>query len=331
MFIPVQEVRRTGSDGPTDAKIAVIGEAPGAYEERSGKPFQGPAGTVLEQCLHSAGLIRSQIYITNVVNVRPDKNNITPYWTERGGFTELGMEHVERLKREIEGIDADVLVPMGNVPLYALTGLSQITKMRGYPFECTLVPGRTVIPCIHPAAALRGKFIWRYYIMHDLMRSNRYAQDGFTLPKRDMIYSGDFEENVEWIKGHMKQDIVSFDIEVIHYEVSCISFSSKENYAVSIPFYGVWSAEEEVYLWKLVAELLENPNITKIGQNLMFDCSFLALKNRIIVKGPIKDTMIGHSILYPDFEKGLGFLASIYTDVEYWKNMVDFKNIKKEA
>jgi len=318
------------SDGPKDAKIAIIGEAPGSYEDRSGKPFQGPAGTVLEQCLHSAGITRSQVYVTNVVNVRPNKNIIAPYWTEKGGFSELGQTHVNRLKAELEEVDAQILVPMGNVPLSALLGTSGITKLRGYPFPCKLLPGRTVVPCIHPAACLRGQFIWRYYIMHDLMRANRYAKDGVNLPQRALIYQMDFNEACEWINGHMTQSRVAFDIEVIHYEVSCISLSSKENYAVSIPFYGCWNSEEEAYLWKLIAMLLENPEITKVGQNLMFDMSFLALKNRIMVMGPIEDTMIGHSIMYPDFEKGLGFLASIYTDQTYWKDMVSFKNLKKE-
>jgi hypothetical protein len=51
----------------------------------------------------------------------------------------------------------------------------------------------------------------------------------------------------------------------------------------------------------------------------------------IFVRGYIEDTMMSHSIMYPEFLKGLGFLGSIYTDLPYWKDMVNFKNIKKEA
>ena len=93
---------------------------------------------------------------------------------------------------------------------------------------------------------------------------------------------------------------------------------------------GCWSLEEETLLWKLIADLLEDPKVEKVGQNLPFDITFLALQNNIHVAGKIHDTMIEHSIMYPDFEKSLGFLASIYTDVGYWKDMADFKRIKKD-
>lgn len=332
MFLQTNTKRTISSEGPTTgARLAIVGEAPGAYEERTGKPFQGPAGTVLDQCLHSAGLIRSHCYLTNVVKERPEKNDISPYWGPKHGFTDRGQDCVDQLAGELAEVDAEVIVTMGNVPLAAVAGISGVTKVRGYPFPSTLVPGKTVVPCIHPAATLRGKYIWRYYIMHDLMRAARYAKDGAVMPKRDLIYNFTFDEACEWITAHRNQPFVSFDIEVIHYEVSCISFSSKSNYAVSIPFYGVWNAEEEAYLWKLVAELLEDKNVKKVGQNLMFDMAFLAMKNNILVRGEIMDTMVAHGVMYPDFEKGLGFLASIYTDQTYWKDMVSFKNIKKES
>jgi len=53
-------------DGSPDATIAIVGEAPAAYEIRANKPFVGPAGHVLEEALHSAGIVRRGCYITNV-------------------------------------------------------------------------------------------------------------------------------------------------------------------------------------------------------------------------------------------------------------------------
>lgn len=52
--------------GDVNSKVGIIGEAPGAVEMRVREPFRGPAGTVLEQCLHGAGLIRSECYIDNI-------------------------------------------------------------------------------------------------------------------------------------------------------------------------------------------------------------------------------------------------------------------------
>ena len=61
----------------------------------------------------------------------------------------------------------------------------------------------------------------------------------------------------------------------------------------------------------------------------MFDIPFLLTRAGVDVRGPIHDTMVGHSVLYPELQKGLGFLGSIYCGAqEYWKDTVKFKNIK---
>jgi uracil-DNA glycosylase family 4 len=61
-------------DGPSDARIVIIGEAPGANEDKTGVPFIGRAGQILESFLSEAGLSRQDIYITNTVKYRPPKN-----------------------------------------------------------------------------------------------------------------------------------------------------------------------------------------------------------------------------------------------------------------
>jgi DNA polymerase I-like protein with 3'-5' exonuclease and polymerase domains len=66
--------------------------------------------------------------------------------------------------------------------------------------------------------------------------------------------------------------------------------------------------------------LLGDPSIMKVGQNLMFDISFLLQQNNIITRGPIADTMILHHIIWPDFLKGLDFLCSMHTDIPYYKD-----------
>ena len=62
------------SDGNKDAKIMIVGEAPGRTEDKLQKPFVGRAGKLLDGLLESINLNRSKVYITNVVNYRPDKN-----------------------------------------------------------------------------------------------------------------------------------------------------------------------------------------------------------------------------------------------------------------
>src|SRR5205823_12134742 len=61
-------------EGPADAKIFFIGEGPGYYEDKSGRPFVGAAGKFLDELLALAGLRRSDVFITNVVKCRPPNN-----------------------------------------------------------------------------------------------------------------------------------------------------------------------------------------------------------------------------------------------------------------
>ena len=70
----------------------------------------------------------------------------------------------------------------------------------------------------------------------------------------------------------------------------------------------------------------------KVVQNGIFDIHFLLTRCGIEVRGPIQDTMIAHSIMYPELRKGLDFLGSIYCGTQaYWKNMVKWDNIKEDS
>lgn len=322
-------------EGPIDAKIAIIGEAPGGYEERAGRPFVGPSGNMLNTCMQSAGMIRRECYLTNVLKHRPglNSNNFAPYYnTRKGEFTEKGKPYVHALHEELMQCGANVFVPLGNPAFTALTGKAQITKHRGYVFESTLLEGRKVIPSLHPAAIMRGKHIERYYLAKDLSRAVRESEyPEIRRPERQLIYDLDYIEACEWLDAFNAQKIVCFDIEVINFEVSCIGFTSSPNFAVTIPFYECWDEHEERELWRRIAKIMENPKVAKAGQNLMFDTAFLLQQNRIRTRGPILDTMIMHSLIYPDMLKGLEFLASIYCECpEYWKDLAEFKNIKEE-
>ena len=60
--------------------------------------------------------------------------------------------YIETLKRELEKVDCNVIIALGNIPLYVLTGERSVTKWRGSILECTLIPGKKVVACIHPSA-----------------------------------------------------------------------------------------------------------------------------------------------------------------------------------
>jgi uracil-DNA glycosylase family 4 len=131
-------------EGNPDADVMLVGEAPGASEDKQGRPFVGRAGKLLDQVLEAAGLVREDVYITNVVKARPP-NNRDP----RAGEV---AHHMPWLEAELALIRPRLVVPLGR---HALAHFSdtKITEVHGT--ELT-EKGRTLFPMYHPAAALRG-------------------------------------------------------------------------------------------------------------------------------------------------------------------------------
>ena len=208
---------------------------------------------------------------------------------------------------------------------------------------------KKVIPCIHPAACLYGRtggdkgglatssvkpYLYRYVITCDLNKAKALSgSPELVRPPRQLVYNfANVTEVLEWLDYFAAQPLVSFDIEVMNYEVSCISFSSSPEIAASIPIAQSWNESDEAQIWRGIQAVLGNPKSIKVGQNLVFDCHFLLTRCGVEVRGEIQDTMIAHSIIYPELPKGLGFLGSVYCGSQaYWKDMIKWDNIKEES
>ncbi|WP_372570897.1 uracil-DNA glycosylase [Ruegeria jejuensis] len=133
------------ADGTPDARVMIIGEAPGRDEDREGKPFVGRAGQLLDRMLDAIGLNRaSSVYITNVLPWRPPQNRDPKP-------DEIGMM-VPFLERHVALAQPDVLVLMGNISCQAVLGKRGITRLRGKWDQAMTLP---VMPMFHPAYLLR--------------------------------------------------------------------------------------------------------------------------------------------------------------------------------
>jgi len=132
------------SVGPTDADVVLIGEAPGGNEVEEREPFVGRAGKVLDSTLRDIGVERSEVYITNLVKVRPPDNR-DPKRGEIDTWSPL-------LERELDSVSADRLVPLGNFASRELLDTSKgISSIHGREFDRE---GRSIVPAFHPAATL---------------------------------------------------------------------------------------------------------------------------------------------------------------------------------
>lgn len=354
-FFPTMTKRRIPAEGNPKAKIAIIGEAGGVQEEKLGRPFVGHAGGVLDQCLHSAGLLRHDVYLTNVFKFHPPGNNIAPYFSEESmRFTELAQPHLDELIEEISKIRANVLIPVGNTALAAVVGETppwRINKIRGYVVEARdEVDNRKVIPSIHPASVLYGggpkkksgdrisPYIQRYYIVNDFKKAKAEAAfPEIRRPERDLLIPDSIKNALEWLDYFNTCKRIAVDIEVVNFEVSAISFADSPKQSMSFPLYhNIFDEAEEIVLWKGIAKVLGNKKIVKVFQNGIFDIHILMMQCGVVVEPitpeMIEDTMIAHSVMFPEMLKSLLFLGSLYCGAqEYWKDLVKFKNIKDNA
>lgn len=334
MFLK-KDVPTVPPSGEKEAKVAIVGEAPGRVEITKGKPFVGPAGNVLETCLHAAGLTRAECYITNLCKYQSTGEKL--YNSRKDALTVEGQHCAEELESELAELSANIVVPMGGSAACAMVGTGKVTKIRGYLFH-TVLGSFKAVPTLHPAATLRGQFIQRHHIVNDLRKVA--AESTFpelVLPDDPIWVPKSYTEAVsalEYLRQYDPSSIyASIDIETNNHEVSCIGFAAieegKAEMAVTVPMYAVggppWTLEEEIHLWTIIAEILAEPEVNKLFQNGIFDQFFLIQRMGIYTAGRFDDTMIGHHILYPDFPKGLEFLGSIYTRRPHWKSMVSFK------
>ena len=140
-------------EGSLNAEIMLIGEAPGYHESLTGHPFCGAAGKVLDELLSSVSLKRKEVYITNIVKLRPP-NNRNPTQEEIKAFSPY-------LDRQIEIIKPKIICCLGNFAtdyIFKKFNLKEkiqgISKIHGQIFSVTTLFGQIkIIPLYHPAVA----------------------------------------------------------------------------------------------------------------------------------------------------------------------------------
>ncbi len=132
--------------GDRKARLMVVGEAPGAEEDRKGEPFVGRAGMLLNSMLHAAGFERGDVYIANVLKCRPPHN--------RDPSAEEAERCLPYLRRQIGYVAPAVILCVGRIAAQRLLGTElPLARLRGRVHQLDAVP---VIVTYHPAYLLRS-------------------------------------------------------------------------------------------------------------------------------------------------------------------------------
>lgn len=333
--------------GPARAKILVVGEAFGQNEEAAGVPFVGESGRELGRILGEAGISESDVRFTNVINARPPDNKFEDVWLFKSkkkadlagvSYVKLNGRYAQQhvvdgigaLQREIETCEPNVIVPCGNIPLWAVTGLWGITKWRRSEISAR-INNRTwkVVPAYHPAYIMRA---WedRPIAVQDfrIIRRESESPDLYK-PDYDFLLRPSFVDVMDYIQ-HLQELVnegrpIAVDIETRNRQIACIGLAYSPLRAICIPLQSVdsvsgsyWDVEEETeIIWRLKS-LLRSAHV--IGQNFHYDNQYFA-RNYGFVCNLRDDTIFMQHVAFPGLPKGLDFLSSMYREHHtYWKD-----------
>lgn len=332
---------------PRNARLLVIGEAPGRDEVASGRPFTGPSGQLLDHAAHYAGINPAEIGRTNAVLCRPEANATPP------GAALAAC--AKRLAAEINDAAPAVLVPMGNTALAAVDALSHktagnkgtITSRRGRWYD---VAHYRVLPTFHPAYILRSpQFINQ--LLLDLQKAGRFFTSGGRKPfnTADVRYIPCNDENehrvIEYLNRMPAGAVLAFDIESDHLQwystpaqeaadVLAIGLAWQPNRVVIIPAERLYNRGNfGTPLWHAVEDAMIRGKLT--AHNGKFDqhgVAHFGLYPKLTY-----DTMLAHYAL--NEEKGTHDLKSLVADWldcedDYERRLItswfDENKIKKE-
>lgn len=297
--------------------------------------------------------LHPEVHRTNVFAFHPHANNIETLCGPRAGAIPgypaitkakyLRAEFkssLERLGDELVDLDPNLIVCLGNTPLWALCGTTGISKLRGTTRLSThTATGFKLLPTYHPAAVLR-QWELRPTTVMDLTKASREA--GFPeirRPEREIWIDPSLEDLEVFYTTHIEGcKILSVDIETAGNQITRIGFAPSPRHALVIPIHDArrkgksyWpSAGDENKAVGFVRRVLTERSIRKVFQNGLYDIAFVWRVWHIPIYGAVEDTMLLHHALQPEALKGLGYLGSIYTEEGSWKSERKTATIKRD-
>ena len=310
--------------GNPNAKIAIVGEAPAEEEIRKREPFVGPSGALLNSVLQTAGLSRSECWITNVAKIEAPRVLKNHKWVYDVNKIPNLPAYKEYLINELRTINPRIIIALGNVALQALTGNTGILQWRGSILSCAQVNNCRVIPAYHPAYVLRtDSIIDKSILEFDIKRAAEeinYAP----LPSRNLVVIRDSSQLLGFVNRWKDKANLTADIETHRAVPICVGFAPSPHEAISIPLFnelwgttfGHYPDRELAEFWRLADLLLRRHGI--IGQNWKFDESKLRQMGFRVPKF-VADTMHMSHTRFPELPKGQAFLTSVWTREPYYK------------
>ena len=342
---------------PSGYKIVFVGEAPGEEEVKQREGFVGAAGKCLQKASKVAGIEWNACGKSNVVKRRPFTNSNKfreafyetieePIYTKTGKLSKKTKkvekptleyaQWVVELEREIRAQNPNLVVACGNEALTAITNYTGITDYRGSILESKWKRESSgdcfkVLAVEHPSFILHGNPERFWILARDLQKAKREME--FPEIKREPMDNRSKPEAVNFILTELEyleaypEMKWTLDVETRAGTLACFAIAYR---ALGGPYHSFcipiqttsgpyWTVEEEFEIWRAL-DATANSNGNLCNQNIEYDIDYL-LRYGVEPSGVYMDTMLTHSILYPELPKDLGFLGSWYLDdVVWWKD-----------
>lgn len=337
---------KTGGRGSKKAKIVFISDAVLSSDEDNGVNFSDGLTPKFINALKKRGVPEDDLYFTSVVkcptrDVRTDeKGELYLHDEDYEPDEKFCKACYKFLEEELEEIQPQIVVPMGNKALKYTMGKVGLTKFRGKAIE---KDGRVIFPMLN--FRMMGKRpAYKEFILSDMKTLASLYEDGMQDAKSvDWLTYDNLEDCLAEIERLKSSEFVTFDLETTGLnpftddsKIVCISLSDKSHYGRTFPLHhreSPLNQEELDILVKALKELLENDAV-KVAHNGKFDIKWLKQVLDIDVKNFSFDTMLAHylAICEDMGTHGLKGLAWEYTDVGGYDNKLDkFKETLPES
>ena len=345
-----------------NCQIAFVFDFPNTDEQRLGQIMVGSTGKMFHKMCEILELNVENCLLTHALAQKPAQENPAHFFINKKNYTKFSKENkwrskypvngfgflkqeyeseLDRLQNELNACKPNIIIAMGSLALWALTGLDKIGTYRGTILKSDLTNGTKVMPTYSPSAVIRN-YDFRPIVLADIKKAVEESDTpNIQIKERELWIEPNIKDLEDFEQRYIREgnadQPLSFDIETGGGFITCVGFAPSDTVALVVPFkdkrnvlQNYWTdVAHEQQAWAWIKRILENEKITKVAQNQTYDVSWLAYKHNIKVAGTIHDTMHAQHALQPEQQKGLGFLGSIYTNEGAWKTMAKFSKSTK--
>lgn len=315
--------------GPEYSPLMIISDYPTVDEIKNKRALSGASGSLIGDLLKQNKYHIDKCYKTTYIKCALSGFNSKNKRTSREALEQVHTvsDWGKSLIEEISNIKPNVILALGELTLNFLTEEKNINRYRGsvlplspnlrhkIGLECHI----RVVPVLHPRDIFPNPLSY-VYTQLDYAKAikNIHATRAFEEPGIIWI-ARNAESLIEYWKRARHGEFLVTDIETFNNFPTCASLCTDGQETVSFPLYAHnISLMENVCLVQKYADILRS-GIPKVNQNMKYDWTVLE-RLGFTINNIVGDTMLAANVIYPELPKGLDFLASIYTDISYYKD-----------